>query len=235
MSYPDKEQIITGVTEDDVKYAKNKARSKEKMIRNAEYARGWVNEYGWKEAKTKGEGFSNLATVGKNIQKVFPELCRWYYEPQGKWTPGKWLSEPQREEIARVLHWRIENIYERQRRHRKPSKYDNSVVYVVGDLERDVCKIGVSTDPESRLQSIQQNYPHDLMVLRLFYGEAQRLESRLHRRYQEHRKNGEWFSLCREIKDLVGKLQPMPIKVFSVANWIKENPRGGNLAPTVTT
>lgn len=61
------------------------------------------------------------------------------------------------------------------------------------------CKIGISTEPEKRIETITTSSPFDVFVLcvRYFYDRVA-IEKLLHRHYKELRKKGEWFELSRD-------------------------------------
>lgn len=70
-------------------------------------------------------------------------------------------------------------------------------LYVIGDKERNVCKIGISGDPCERLKRIQTGYPWPLDIwLELAIANPAKVEKILHTKFQEFRLNGEWFDAC---------------------------------------
>jgi hypothetical protein len=63
------------------------------------------------------------------------------------------------------------------------------------DRKRKVCKIGVSNNPDKRLQTVQVGYPWDLKMHRYVkIANAVDIEKKLHNRFADFRLNGEWFS-----------------------------------------
>jgi hypothetical protein len=71
---------------------------------------------------------------------------------------------------------------------------ESSKVYVIGCKLHNVCKIGVSVDPNARLKSIQTGYPWPLSIWRVFeVKDAYAGERRLHQAFADWRLNGEWF------------------------------------------
>jgi hypothetical protein len=68
------------------------------------------------------------------------------------------------------------------------------MVYVFGDIENNVCKIGCSGRPFRRFETIQANYPGKLQILSIMEGSFLE-EKLLHSKYSEYRLNGEWFIL----------------------------------------
>lgn len=77
----------------------------------------------------------------------------------------------------------------------KSKNMRSNFLYVFGDQQRKVCKIGISFNPASRLKKIQSTYPWDLKI---WYSidlgeEAAAWEKRLHEQHKKQRLNGEWF------------------------------------------
>jgi len=80
----------------------------------------------------------------------------------------------------------------------KPIKVKKQFVYLIGDLTRGVCKIGISVKPKLRLRSLQVAYPYPLAVLATVVGTSQ-LELGLHDQFKELRLEGEWFKIHSDI------------------------------------
>lgn len=71
---------------------------------------------------------------------------------------------------------------------------DVSKIYVIGCNLHNVCKIGVSVNPEARLRAIQTGYPWPLSIWRVFeVHDAYAGERKLHQAFADWRLNGEWF------------------------------------------
>lgn len=75
-------------------------------------------------------------------------------------------------------------------------------VYFIGDGCGQV-KIGRAADVWHRLSDLQVGSPQILSVLRVIEGAGAPTEKWLHRRYKEHRINGEWFWLMPEMLTVV--------------------------------
>lgn len=70
-------------------------------------------------------------------------------------------------------------------------------LYVIGDKQRNVCKIGISANPYERLKTLQTGYPWQLDIwLELQIENPAKVEKILHTRFAEFRLNGEWFDAC---------------------------------------
>lgn len=65
-------------------------------------------------------------------------------------------------------------------------------VYVIGNDETSLVKIGHSEQPDKRLLQIKTGSPWPLRLL-WQHGGGQRLERALHQRFAAQRRNGEWF------------------------------------------
>lgn len=78
----------------------------------------------------------------------------------------------------------------------------------------DAVKIGVTTEPKSRMRSIATGSPAELQVLgmRWFPSEADAYaeERRIHGALAAHRVNGEWFRLGSDVLDAVADQQRGP-------------------------
>lgn len=60
-------------------------------------------------------------------------------------------------------------------------------------------KIGVSNNIAGRLRCLQRNLPETLVFHGAIIGADQSDERDMHRKFAEHRRNGEWFTLAPEI------------------------------------
>ncbi len=76
---------------------------------------------------------------------------------------------------------------------------DRCFVYIFETLGGLFCKIGVSSDPVSRLESVRTGCPFYLGLAYQFEVPSRRLaeavERAAHKRLQEYRESGEWFSV----------------------------------------
>jgi len=90
-----------------------------------------------------------------------------------------------------------------------PPKGGRSVVYVIGQQQSSIAKIGVTTgDLRKRLKGIQTGSPIRLEVLWWFFASAAD-EQRLHREFDYCRLEGEWFDFAGEEPDMVVKARAM--------------------------
>ncbi|MEU3363876.1 MarR family transcriptional regulator [Streptomyces pseudogriseolus] len=74
----------------------------------------------------------------------------------------------------------------------RPRRISRRWVYVIGSPVVRPVKIGVSDDPEARLDDLQTGSPVPLVLLWQVHG-GQRLEIALHERFAAVRTHGEWF------------------------------------------
>ena len=68
----------------------------------------------------------------------------------------------------------------------------NAYVYVIGNKEMKVCKIGFSNNVFKRITAIQTGCPFKLEIFCIVEGSVQ-TEKKLHKKYDHLRLNGEWF------------------------------------------
>lgn len=65
-------------------------------------------------------------------------------------------------------------------------------VYVVGNINAKICKIGFSTNVFKRISGIQTGCPIPLEIICVVHGTIE-IEKKLHKKYKDFRMNGEWF------------------------------------------
>jgi len=76
----------------------------------------------------------------------------------------------------------------------------NGYVYIFGNLEYKIIKIGYAKDPYKRISAVQTGCPFDLEILKVFEGNLT-LEKQLHDKYKKYHLRGEWFKLEGKLKD----------------------------------
>jgi hypothetical protein len=167
----------------------------------ASLARAWVIEHG--DSDAQGE----LTAVGTQIQEYFPRFCRKYLG----FEVNNAIHEIKRKEIAYALHLCMQDIISERKRNQ--SEATEKDVYIVGNTEHGVCKIGKSSRLEKRLYDISSGFPWELYLLALFEGGGD-FESELHERFSDQNTTGEWFEINSSIKELFN-LDPVPVKDFS--------------------
>jgi len=81
-----------------------------------------------------------------------------------------------------------------------------SCVYFIQSENGGPIKIGISTNVQGRLASLQTGYPYPLKVLATIPG-GEREEKGLHETFAEHRLSGEWFEPVDKLIDLITKIE----------------------------
>lgn len=66
-------------------------------------------------------------------------------------------------------------------------------------------KIGVSGNPQERMDSLQMYYPFKLLVIATIKEGGYKKESELHKRFAKYRLHGEWFDPVPELLDYINK------------------------------
>lgn len=76
---------------------------------------------------------------------------------------------------------------------------NNGILYVIGNVEGGMYKIGVSTDTVKRLQSLQTGSPLELTIVgQKFVDDMFKAEREAHKKMAAHRLRGEWFKLTQD-------------------------------------
>lgn len=89
----------------------------------------------------------------------------------------------------------------------------NAYVYVVGNKEMNICKIGFSNNVFKRLSAIQTGCPFKLEIFCVVEGSVQ-TERKLHKKYDYLRLNGEWFKYEGLLKQSVENTQSVIKDLF---------------------
>ena len=79
---------------------------------------------------------------------------------------------------------------------------DDDFIYVMGNTEAKICKIGVSIDPYKRLIGVQTGCPYIIEIIKIFKG-SYTIEKALHKKYAGYKLNGEWFRFEGELKTAI--------------------------------
>lgn len=77
-------------------------------------------------------------------------------------------------------------------------------VYLMGNREYGLVKIGFSNNPEQRLKELQTGCPFPISIFTSFKGSLKR-EKQLHHQYKDLRVNGEWFKIEDKLEDFINK------------------------------
>jgi len=71
-----------------------------------------------------------------------------------------------------------------------------SSIYFIQGVDGGLVKIGVSDSPNSRLANHQCGSPVRLKIVKLIENIDRSVEGRIHLKFSEFRKHGEWFDPC---------------------------------------
>ncbi len=159
------------------------------------YVEGDVTPEGW--LKTTYTGFSTPYT-----------LARWVGPFKPPWSGQGFTPDNARKGWLELLHKRL--YPERAPIKPEPSKpiwvkpKTGAHLYFIESAFGPI-KIGVSSDPAQRLKGLQTSHPVKLSLLAVVHG-AGPLEGEYHRKFDEHRLEGEWFSPAPDILAEIARL-----------------------------
>lgn len=78
-------------------------------------------------------------------------------------------------------------------------------LYIIGNVQQNICKIGVSKNPSKRLKQIQTGCPFKVSILAYVEHLGRDSEKEMHKRYKGDRMQGEWFRINDEIRSIIGE------------------------------
>lgn len=86
----------------------------------------------------------------------------------------------------------------------------------------DYFKIGISENPEERIKQLQTGNPEPVDLYAEFEAEdAAKCESRLHKRFEGFRIQGEWFKLDVRIVDgIINLYNDTPASMDEIVDWV---------------
>jgi hypothetical protein len=83
-----------------------------------------------------------------------------------------------------------------------PEPRDACYVYVIQITGQDICKVGISNNPQGRLSQLLTGSPFEMEMVHMFRipnrEMARELEASFHGFMNKHRTRGEWFALDRK-------------------------------------
>lgn len=95
-------------------------------------------------------------------------------------------------------------------------------VYLIEDVDNNRYKIGVTKDLDNRLRNLQTGNSCELKLLCTYKTDyPYRLESMLHRSFEQYREKNEWFNLP---KDIVFDFQSKCWQMNQIILSLKDNP-----------
>lgn len=80
-------------------------------------------------------------------------------------------------------------------------------VYFIQNTKTREIKIGVATDPQGRLASLQIGSPHKLKLLAVIRQRGRAAEKELHERFKDASIRGEWFRPTEELLELIAEVK----------------------------
>lgn len=96
---------------------------------------------------------------------------------------------------------------------------DTDYVYIIRAGRTNLYKIGISNDPQGRLDSLQTANPYKLKLIHVFKADnAAAAEEELHRLLHNNRMEGEWFKLTPAEKDVLLSIENFENRSFLVGN-----------------
>ena len=116
-----------------------------------------------------------------------------------------------RQKQLKMLKIKSKAEEKQRKRNEKRDRVNN--LYVIYNPDSKFYKIGVSNDPETRLQAICHSTGSDCEILKLF-PELHIVETPLHNLLCEHRKRGEWFTKNETIDNLVAQGLPYLLELI---------------------
>lgn len=87
------------------------------------------------------------------------------------------------------------------------------MIYLIGNTQKEVCKIGYSAAPEKRLAQLQTGCPFSLELLAVQEGSFTE-ERILHNMLKNEKLEGEWFNLTTTVTDMFN------IQLLSFNEWV---------------
>lgn len=94
-------------------------------------------------------------------------------------------------------------------------RYDEpEYLYVLGELYSTNVKIGKSVNPGSRLKTLQTGHPGTLILQAFCLHKSPYTEREIHRRLEESKISGEWFSLTPEVIKVISEMREQKVDLF---------------------
>jgi len=114
------------------------------------------------------------------------EICKWSWSRDDP----RWKEYNKRKaELAAAATTQYELEQKEAAEHERLKR---GYVYFIQGESGGAIKIGHSKDPELRLKTLQTGYPDTLKILLIIPG-SEKMEEKLHEKFNDIRLNGEWF------------------------------------------
>jgi len=109
-------------------------------------------------------------------------------------------------------------------------------IYIIGNKEQELYKIGISKSPKERLPTIQTGCPFSLEIINTYKSKkAREIEEATHIKFKEHNTNGEWFKLTPALLKKVDEhIETAITKVVEEVITIPNKPKESNLIVTTS-
>lgn len=92
------------------------------------------------------------------------------------------------------------------------------MIYFIGNKDKNICKIGVSIDPQKRLKEIQCYCPFDVEIFMVEeVSDDYFFEKLLHNKYSKYNTRGEWFELS-PITEILNGIVESDLYIYSFDN-----------------
>lgn len=140
--------------------------------------------------RLKSHGITKIKGSALTQLKI-GSLCKVYEEKFGKCSLFNKLKTRKKDATCYLYYESIKGKY---------LSDDNDGVYIIGNLDYGVCKIGYSKNPHKRIKMIQTGCPYPVSILKYYSGIGKREERLLHKKYQRYKLQGEWFKIEGGIK-----------------------------------
>jgi len=118
------------------------------------------------------------------------------------------INKSQRKYINRIVKNELNNLeidYMEQKGIKTSRNImNNTIIYFIQQGNGGSIKIGISSNIEKRLASLQTGSPYKLKVLLTIKG-SEKLEKEIHSKFAEYRLSGEWFKPVKQITDYINQ------------------------------
>ena len=136
--------------------------------------------------------YKELLDLYYYCDEVIEEVSEAYMDKQFNLYTEKWINEMLKDEY--ILYLKKLNRELTQSAYEKNRKSKETIIqrtYILKDNNTGFYKIGKSINPKERERTLQSEKPTIKMVKEF----KTDIESKLHKKYSEHRVRGEWFDL----------------------------------------
>lgn len=127
-----------------------------------------------------------------DCDEVIEEVSEAYMDKQFNLYTEKWIKEMKKDEyILYLKNFNRELTQSANKKNTKSKEILKQKTYILKDNNTGFYKIGKSINPKERERTLQSEKP-TIKMIKEFKTD---IESKLHKKYSEHRVRGEWFDL----------------------------------------